>query len=194
MNKLAQTQPPFAQFLGLKITHVSPERVTAELEARPELNNRFGIMHGGCIMSLADNLGGTATTANLKARTVHRHDRKQDELFRFHPDRRYGLCRMHAAASRQQHHGLADPHHAQRRAALRAGDPNADRAQSREVKSAQLSAATEAAALAAAGRAAAPRLAITTPTAQTTMPRTDTASSFSPNSTKANSAVTAGTR
>jgi uncharacterized protein (TIGR00369 family) len=66
INALAQQQPPFAQFLGMKITHVSPERVTAELPARPDLNNRFGIMHGGAIMALADNLGGTATTANLK--------------------------------------------------------------------------------------------------------------------------------
>jgi len=60
-------QPPFAEFLGMKVTHVSPERVTAELPAREELNNRFGIMHGGAIMALADNLGGTATTANLQA-------------------------------------------------------------------------------------------------------------------------------
>jgi uncharacterized protein (TIGR00369 family) len=66
MNEMADKQPPFAQFLGLKVTHVSPERVTAELYAREELNNRFGIMHGGAIMALADNLGGTATTANLK--------------------------------------------------------------------------------------------------------------------------------
>ena len=66
MNELAGQQPPFALFLGMKITHVSPERVTAELEAREELNNRFGIMHGGAIMALADNLGGTATTANLE--------------------------------------------------------------------------------------------------------------------------------
>ena len=66
MNVMANSQPPFAQFLGMKITHVSPERVTAELVAREELNNRFGIMHGGAIMALADNLGGTATTANLK--------------------------------------------------------------------------------------------------------------------------------
>ncbi|HEX3859381.1 MAG TPA: PaaI family thioesterase [Pseudolabrys sp.] len=66
MNELADKQPPFARYLGLKVTHVSPERVTAELEAREELNNRFGIMHGGAIMALADNLGGTATTANLK--------------------------------------------------------------------------------------------------------------------------------
>jgi 1,4-dihydroxy-2-naphthoyl-CoA hydrolase len=67
MNELAQQQPPFAHFLGMKITHVSPERVTAELLAREELNNRFGILHGGAIMALADNLGGTATTANLKS-------------------------------------------------------------------------------------------------------------------------------
>jgi uncharacterized protein (TIGR00369 family) len=67
INELAHQQPPFAQFLGMKITHVSPERVTAELVAREELNNRFGILHGGALMALADNLGGTATTANLKA-------------------------------------------------------------------------------------------------------------------------------
>jgi uncharacterized protein (TIGR00369 family) len=66
MDPRAIEQPPFATFLGLKITHVSPERVTAELPVREELNNRFGIMHGGAIMALADNLGGTATTANLK--------------------------------------------------------------------------------------------------------------------------------
>ena len=67
INELAHQQPPFAQFLGMKITHVSPQRVTAELVARAELNNRFGLLHGGAIMALADNLGGTATTANLKA-------------------------------------------------------------------------------------------------------------------------------
>ena len=66
MNEAANKQPPFAEFLGLKVTHVSPERVTAELAARDDLNNRFGIMHGGALMALADNLGGTATTANLK--------------------------------------------------------------------------------------------------------------------------------
>ena len=66
INEAANTQPAFADFLGLKVTHISRERVTAELAVREELNNRHGIMHGGAIMSLADNLGGTATTANLK--------------------------------------------------------------------------------------------------------------------------------
>ena len=66
INEAAVKQPPFAEFLGMKVTHISPERVTAELEARDELNNRFGILHGGAIMALADNLGGTAAMANLK--------------------------------------------------------------------------------------------------------------------------------
>ncbi len=65
MLKDAELQPPYADFLGIKITSLSAERVTAELVVRPELNNRFGIMHGGAIMGFADNLGGTAATANL---------------------------------------------------------------------------------------------------------------------------------
>ncbi len=66
MNPEAELQPPFAGFMGMKITHVSPDKVTAELPAREDLNNRHGIMHGGAIMALADNLGGTGATVNLK--------------------------------------------------------------------------------------------------------------------------------
>jgi uncharacterized protein (TIGR00369 family) len=50
----------------MRITSITPDKVTAELTMRDDLKNRFGIMHGGAIMALADNLGGTATTANLK--------------------------------------------------------------------------------------------------------------------------------
>jgi uncharacterized protein (TIGR00369 family) len=58
-------QPPFADLIGMKITHVSPEKVTAELPVRGELGNRNGVLHGGAVMAFADNLGGTATSANL---------------------------------------------------------------------------------------------------------------------------------
>ena len=61
----AQQQPPFADFLGMKITHLSPERVEAELLVREELGNRNRVLHGGALMAFADNLGGTATVANL---------------------------------------------------------------------------------------------------------------------------------
>jgi len=66
VNEVAFKQPAFAEFLGIKITHISADKVTAELPVRDDLNNRFDIMHGGAIMALADNLGGTATSANLK--------------------------------------------------------------------------------------------------------------------------------
>ena len=65
MNPDAEIQPPFADFMGMRITHVSPDKVVAEMLVRDELNNRFGALHGGAVMALADNLGGTATIANL---------------------------------------------------------------------------------------------------------------------------------
>ena len=60
-----EDQPPFAELLGTRITSLSSECVTAELEVRPELGNRFGILHGGAIMAFADTLGAAATIANL---------------------------------------------------------------------------------------------------------------------------------
>jgi 1,4-dihydroxy-2-naphthoyl-CoA hydrolase len=60
-----QTQPPFADLLGMKITHLSKDRVEAEMFVKEELNNRNGVMHGGAVMGFADNLGGAATFMNL---------------------------------------------------------------------------------------------------------------------------------
>jgi len=63
----ADEQPPFADFMGMKITHMSQECVSAEMKVTEQLSNRNGVLHGGAIMALADNLGGTATIANLPA-------------------------------------------------------------------------------------------------------------------------------
>jgi len=60
-------QPPFANFMGMKILEVSPERVVGELVVTENLTNRNGVLHGGALMAFADNLGGTAATANLSA-------------------------------------------------------------------------------------------------------------------------------
>jgi uncharacterized protein (TIGR00369 family) len=67
MRDDALRQPPYSHHLGIKITHVSPERLTAEMPVTEALSNRNGVLHGGALMSLADNLGGTAATANLAA-------------------------------------------------------------------------------------------------------------------------------
>jgi 1,4-dihydroxy-2-naphthoyl-CoA hydrolase len=65
MNSIPEMRAPFADFLGIKLTHVSPERVQAELTVRKELATVPDILHGGAIMAFADNLGGVATVANL---------------------------------------------------------------------------------------------------------------------------------
>jgi 1,4-dihydroxy-2-naphthoyl-CoA hydrolase len=68
MSRLADLPKiPFADFLGVKITRLSPERVEAELAVRVELETVPGILHGGAIMALADNIGATATFMNLPA-------------------------------------------------------------------------------------------------------------------------------
>lgn len=61
----ADQQPPFAHFMGMNITLVTPDCVRGEMAVRAELGNRNGVLHGGALMALADNLGGTAATMNL---------------------------------------------------------------------------------------------------------------------------------
>jgi uncharacterized protein (TIGR00369 family) len=57
--------PGMVATLGMKLIHCSEERIEATLEARPEVSNRAGVLHGGAIMALADTLGGAGTIANL---------------------------------------------------------------------------------------------------------------------------------
>lgn len=66
IDTIAQAQPPFARFLGLRILSADPDRVEAELPVTEALSNRNGTLHGGAFMALADNLGGTATFLNLQ--------------------------------------------------------------------------------------------------------------------------------
>ena len=65
VNPRAHGHPQVARTLGLKITHVSRDRVAAELPARDHLANRKNVLSGGVLMALADILGGTAAVANL---------------------------------------------------------------------------------------------------------------------------------
>jgi 1,4-dihydroxy-2-naphthoyl-CoA hydrolase len=65
LQAVAEGQPAFFRLLGAKILEASPDRVVAELLVRDELANRNGGLHGGAVMAVADNLGGTATFLNL---------------------------------------------------------------------------------------------------------------------------------
>src|SRR6516164_6821426 len=65
LRVIADMQPPFAHLLGASIVRATRDKVTAELLVRKELTNRNGGLHGGAVMAVADNLGGTATFLNL---------------------------------------------------------------------------------------------------------------------------------
>lgn len=65
LTAIARDQPPFGRLMGIEIVEAGKDRVVAEIIVTPELGNRNGVMHGGAIMGLADNIGGTATFLNL---------------------------------------------------------------------------------------------------------------------------------
>ena len=68
LDRIAFDQPAFARLLGFRLISAEPDEVLAELSVTQDLSNRNGVMHGGAIMALADNIGGTATMINLPQR------------------------------------------------------------------------------------------------------------------------------
>lgn len=65
LDRIAFDQPAFAQLLGFRLVSAEPDEVVAELSVTEDLANRNGVMHGGALMAMADNVGGTATMINL---------------------------------------------------------------------------------------------------------------------------------
>lgn len=56
---------PFTAFLGIEMVAASPGGVTARLAWREELCTAGGVLHGGALMGLADNVGGFCAFLNL---------------------------------------------------------------------------------------------------------------------------------
>ena len=65
-------KPLFPGLMGMQLTEVTPERIVASMEVRPDLCTVGEILHGGALMAFADTLGGIATVVNLErgARTT----------------------------------------------------------------------------------------------------------------------------
>jgi 1,4-dihydroxy-2-naphthoyl-CoA hydrolase len=55
----------FPDLLGIEMTAVDQERVTATLTVRETICTTGKIMHGGAIMAFADTLGAVGTVVNL---------------------------------------------------------------------------------------------------------------------------------
>jgi len=69
MHDLASLQklldPLFPGLMGVRLTEVAPDRVSAEMDVRPDLCTGGGILHGGAYMAFADTLGAVGTVVNL---------------------------------------------------------------------------------------------------------------------------------
>ena len=61
----AMLDPVFPGLMGVRLTSVAPERVTAEMLVRDNLCTSGGILHGGAYMAFADALGAVGTVLNL---------------------------------------------------------------------------------------------------------------------------------
>jgi 1,4-dihydroxy-2-naphthoyl-CoA hydrolase len=58
-------QSAFSRHLGIRYLLLDPDRIEAEVLAVPELINRNGVVHGGSLMAVADDLGGMGANMNL---------------------------------------------------------------------------------------------------------------------------------
>lgn len=73
----------FNTVLGLQITHIAPEQVTARITMKPELVGHFAYnrVHGGVISAGLDAMGGLAVMAAIGAR--HMDEAPEQRLHRF---------------------------------------------------------------------------------------------------------------
>ena len=53
----------FAEFVGVRITKIAQDYAEAELTIRDELLNPMGLVHGGCLSTLADTTAGVAAAS-----------------------------------------------------------------------------------------------------------------------------------
>ena len=70
LARVRDRMPPMSKLLGVELTSVATDRITARLVAREELGNGSGILHGGAYMTFADYLGAIGTVVNLRKGTT----------------------------------------------------------------------------------------------------------------------------
>jgi 1,4-dihydroxy-2-naphthoyl-CoA hydrolase len=60
-----RTAVPLCDHLGVEVVELGPDRVTLELDWRPELCTAGGVLHGGVLMALADSAAAVLAHTNL---------------------------------------------------------------------------------------------------------------------------------
>lgn len=67
LKKRAQETPGFISLVGIEFKEASLGYCKGELVVREELANPYGMVHGGCIFTLADTIGGSAALTHGKS-------------------------------------------------------------------------------------------------------------------------------
>lgn len=60
-------QSEFAKLAGIALVEATPDRVICSMAVTKRLTNRNGALHGGAVMTLADNVAGTIAFVNIPA-------------------------------------------------------------------------------------------------------------------------------
>ena len=83
LTRIFEERIVFNQVLGLKITHLQPDRVTGRIQMRHELIGHYSHnrVHGGVISATLDAMGGLACMAAIGAR--HMDEPAPQRLQRF---------------------------------------------------------------------------------------------------------------
>lgn len=83
LRQIYEEKMVFNQTLGLKLTSVTPEGVTARITMKPELVGHFSYnrIHGGVISAVLDTLGSAAVLATLAAKHMDEAPFKRLERF-----------------------------------------------------------------------------------------------------------------
>lgn len=55
---------PFAALLGIETTVIQKGYAEGRMKIRPDFFNPLGSVHGGCLFTLADNIGGSAAISH----------------------------------------------------------------------------------------------------------------------------------
>lgn len=63
--RLVVANIPFADVLGIDVTELTPQQVSATMAWAPERCTTAGILHGGALMAFADTVGAVCAVANL---------------------------------------------------------------------------------------------------------------------------------
>lgn len=83
LKQIFEEKIVFNQVLGLKVTELTPERVSGRVEMKPQLVGHYlyNRLHGGVISATLDAMGGLAVMAAIGAR--HLDEPPEQRLLRF---------------------------------------------------------------------------------------------------------------